>query len=140
MRSYGRLLIAIAGLALLGGCGGTWVEDAGNFKRIFGFDMPTDVQVLHSYYWKSSHWSTEYRYYIAMRSSSKFTAGLTSAKLMTPAVPEESALEACGGSPPQWFVSKPPSRYEMWVPKNSAAYRVFRDKDDSTIYVCDEQL
>ena len=124
----------------MGGCGGTWVDDEGNFKRVFGFDKPNDVQVLHSYYWKSPHWSTEYQYYIALRTSASFANGLTATQLVSPAIPDANALEQCGGNPPQWFVSKPFSHYEMWIPKNSYRYRVFRDKDDNTIYACDEQL
>lgn len=123
-----------------GGCGGTWVDDQGNFKRIFGFDKPGDVQIQHSYYWKSPHWSTEYRYYIALRGSAKFANELTAAQLMNPANPDSGAPGVCGGNPPRWFLPKPFIRYKMWMPKNSGKYRVFQDKDDGTIYVCDEQL
>jgi hypothetical protein len=122
------------------GCGGTWVDDEGNFNRVFGFDKPNEVQVLHSYYWKSPHWSTEYQYYIALRASTKFASGLTAAQLMSPATPNSDMREQCGSNPPQWFVSKPPSHYQMWIPKNSDQYRVFQDKDDGIIYVCDERL
>jgi len=47
-------------LVILAGCGATWVDDAGNFKRVFGFSQPGDVKVIHSYYWKSPHWTVEY--------------------------------------------------------------------------------
>ena len=140
MTKIGRVLIAVVFMLPLGGCGGTWIDDKGNFKRIFGFDKPNDVQVVHSYYWKSPHWSTEYQYYIALHTSTRFASGLTAAQLMSPAVPDKDALAQCGSSLPPWFVSKPLSHYEMWVPKNTFQYRVFQDKDDSTIYVCDEQL
>jgi hypothetical protein len=133
------VVLLIVGL-ILGGCGGTWVDDQDNFKRIFGFDKPFDVEVRHSYYWKSPHWSTEYRYYIALRGSIKFASGLTTPQVMIPAVPDTSALAVCGSDPPRWFLSKPLSHYAMWTPKNSGKYRVFRDEDDGTLYVCDEQL
>lgn len=144
MRRTGQVLavavvLLIVGL-ILGGCGGTWVDDQDNFKRIFGFDKPFDVEVRHSYYWKSPHWSTEYRYYIALRGSIKFASGLTTPQVMIPAVPDTSALAVCGSDPPRWFLSKPLSHYAMWTPKNSGKYRVFRDEDDGTLYVCDEQL
>jgi hypothetical protein len=140
MTKIGQVLIAVVFMLPLSGCGGTWVDDESNFKRIFGFDKPNDVQILHSYYWKSPHWSTEYQYYIALRSSNSFTSGLTAAQLMSPAVPDKDALARCGGNLPPWFVSKPLSHYQMWIAKSSARYRVFRDQDDNTLYVCDELL
>ncbi len=140
MRKIWQVFVITAALLLIGGCGGTWVNDESNFKRIFGFDKPEDVQVQHSYYWKSAHWSSEFRYYIALRGSTRFANGLTAAQVMNPAIPDTGALEGCGDNPPQWFVSKPLSHYEMWTPKNLSRFRVFRDKDDGTIYVCDEQL
>jgi len=132
-------LIAVA-LLIVGGCGGTWVDDAGNFNRVFGFDKPSDVQVLHSYYWKSPHWTTEYRYFIAVRGPAKFANGLTAPQFWDPATPDKRSLETCGGDPPAWFMSKPLDRYKMWMPKDSKTYRVFQDKDDLTFYACDEQL
>ena len=127
-------------LLVLIGCGGTWVDDQRNFERIFGFSQPPDVRVDHSYYWKSGHWSTEYRYFIALQSSAKFTSGLTSPDLMTAAVPDAAAADACGGQRPAWFLPKPATSYEMWVSKRGTGYRVFRDKESGALYVCDQRL
>jgi hypothetical protein len=134
------LLFCTFTVLLLPACGGTWIDDEQNFERVFGFDKPQDVQVLQSYYWKSSHWSTEYRYYISIRSSSEFAKGLTTAESVRPSVVEESALDSCFGNRPSWFAPKPLNRYEMWVSKVSHSYRVLRDKDEGILYVCDEQL
>jgi hypothetical protein len=137
-----RLLIwsVILLVLVLNGCGGTWVDDSRNFERVFGFSKPHDVDVIHSYYWKSPHWSTEYRYFIALQPSSKFTSGLTTPELMTSAIPDATAIDACGDKRPQWFLPKPLMSYEMWVSRRGAAYRVFRDKADGTLFVCDERL
>jgi hypothetical protein len=133
------LVTAVAVLLILTGCGGTWVDDDRNFQRVFGFDKPNDVQVLHSFYWKSAHWSTEYRYYISLRASSQFASSLTDARLMRPAAPE-FAPDSCGSDRPDWFAPKSMTKYEMWVSKENLSYYVFRDKDDGVIYACDEQL
>ena len=125
---------------ILNGCGGTWVDDSRNFERVFGFSKPPDVQIIHSYYWKSSHWSTEYRYFIALQPSSKFRSGLTSPELMTVAIPDASAVDVCGDKRPQWFLPKPLTSYEMWVSRTGAAHRVFHNKADGTLFVCDERL
>jgi hypothetical protein len=133
------LLVSSLALLILAGCGGTWVDDDRNFKRIFDFDKPPDVIVVHSYYWKSTHWSTEYRYFIALRAPLKFVDGLTDAKLMTPRTPDEAMVASCGDKPP-WFVAEPLTNYQAWVPKSQNRYRVFHNKADGTLYVCDQQL
>jgi hypothetical protein len=124
----------------LASCGGTWVDDAGNFKRVFGFAQPKDVRVLHSDYWRSLHWTVEYRYFIALQPSQKFTAGLTDPQLMTAVAPDEKLLNSCGAKRPRWFLPKPLVNYEAWLPKAAAGYRVFRDRADDTLFVCDERL
>jgi len=127
-------------LLLNASCGGTWTDNEDNFKRVFGFARPNEVQVLHSYYWKSAHWSTEYRYYIELKAPNKFVDGLTSSTLMTRATASATDSGVCGGERPKWFLAKSPERYEMWQPKSSAKYRVYRDKEDGELYVCDERL
>jgi len=110
------LVLSVVLLVLvLNGCGGTWMDDSRNFERVFGFGKPPDVHVIHSYYWKSSHWSREYRYFIVLQPSSKFTSSLTSPELMTQAMPDATAIDACGDKRPQWFLPKPLTSYEMWV-------------------------
>ena len=127
-------------LLVLAGCGGTWVDDEGNFARVFGFSRPQDVEVVHSVYWKSAHWSSEYYYFIALRASPKFLAGLTSAESVTPVASEKTAADACGEKPPEWFMPKSVNSYEAWVPKAGTGYRVFRDRTDGTLFLCDERL
>lgn len=126
-------------LLLLPSCGGTWIDDDGNFSRVFGFSKPQDVQVLHSYYWKSPHWTVEYSYFISLEASPKFVTGLTSPELMTSVPPDAKVLNSCGDKPPHWFLPKSPTDYEVWIPKAAAGYRVFRDKADGTLFLCDER-
>ncbi len=125
----------------LAGCGGTWDDDRGNFKRVFGFDRPADVQVLHSFYWKSPHWTTEYRYFIALHAPATFIRNLTDPLLMQPGTLTGDAATACGSNPPSWFLPPPMTRYRMWVShKEEDTYRVFLDPSTNTVYACDQRL
>jgi len=135
-----QLLLLALLLLVLPSCGGTWVDDDGNFKRVFGFSKPPDVNVLHSYYWKSAHWSAEYRYFILLKASPKFSAGLTSSELMIPVVPGATVSNLCEQERPQWFLPKSLADYEMWAPRAATGYHVFRDKVDGTLFLCDERL
>ncbi len=133
-------ILPLALLLVLPSCGGTWIDDDGNFRRVFGVSKPQDVDVLHSYYWKSPHWTTEYSYFISLRASPKFVTGLTSAEPMTSVPPDARVLSSCGDKPPQWFLPKSLTDYEVWIPKAAVGYRVFRDKADGTLFLCDERL
>ena len=136
-----RQILPLALLLLISlSCGGTWIDDDGNFSRVFGFSKPQDVEVLHSYYWKSPHWNVEYRYFISLKASSKFAAGLTSAESTISVAADEQVLNSCGDKRPSWFLPKSPTSYEVWVPKGALGYRVFRDKDEGTLFLCDERL
>jgi hypothetical protein len=42
---------------------GTWEDDPKNWFRAFNEQTPPDVQVLHSKYWKSDHFTYEYIYF-----------------------------------------------------------------------------
>jgi len=126
--------------AVLAGCGGTWTNDSGNFERVFGFSKPKDVQVLHSYYWKSPHWTTEYTYFIELSASQGFTNGLTSMMLPAPIALDGGESNSCGSPRPRWFLPKPLTSYETWMPKAAEGYRVYRDKDEGTLFLCGERL
>jgi hypothetical protein len=101
-----RFLALALLLSVLVSCGGTWVDDDGNFSRVFGFSKPHDVDVLHSYYWKSPHWTVEYRYFISLKASPKFATRLTSGELMIPVAPDGTVLNSCGDRRQQWFLPK----------------------------------
>ena len=133
-------IFALCAVLALAGCGGTWIDDPGNFKRVFDFEKPPEVMVIHSYYWKSPHWTVEYRYYIALKGPRKFGDGLTDPSLMTPTIADESKVDSCGDQKPEWFLPKPLSQYDAWIPKTDDRYRVFRDKGDGTVFVCDQRL
>ena len=138
-----RVAGATIALAVLCGCGGIWVDDPRNFQRVFGFSSkkPAGVQILHSFYSKSPHWTTEYQYFLTLRESGSIRSYHDRQGVGVSGCPSRKALEDCGANgAPSWFLPKPLDRYEMWMPANSDNYRLLRDKDDSTLYMCDLQL
>jgi hypothetical protein len=65
---------------------------------------------------------------------------LTSSELMTVVVPNSAVLDICGGEHPRWFLPKPLGNYDVWVPKAAEGYRVFRDRADGALFLCDQRL
>ena len=138
MRRNGACFLPVLAMLLMAGCGSTWVDDAANFKRIYGFDKPNGVQVMPSYYWKAPKWrGTNYRYYIAQRGPVGFATDTAMGSAMMKREPSNSSARlGCGAAPPDWFVPKAPEQYDMWVSIFSPGIRVFKDKDDNTIFSC----
>jgi len=38
------------------------------------------------------------------------------------------------------FLPKPLGNYDAWIPKEAAGYRVFRDKADGALFLCNRRL
>ncbi len=57
-----RRLIAILAAIFLTGCheSGTWKDDKRNWQRIFRVAKPDDITVVHSWFWRSPHFTYEY--------------------------------------------------------------------------------
>jgi len=62
MRSAYSIIITAMVLVLVG-CGGTYVDDKRNFERAFQTKCPTDIEVVHSAYSKTPHFTEEHEYY-----------------------------------------------------------------------------
>jgi hypothetical protein len=132
---HALLAFAVFSMFLTLGCGKTWVDDDKNFERSFGFEKPPSIQVVHSYYRENINvLGTKHKsYFIAFRSlDGKFDPS----KMEMNEEPGTRSRFGCAPNPPSWFVPKSPDRYQMWVSKDWAGVRAFRDKDDGTIYQC----
>ncbi len=101
---------------------------------------PTALKYSIACYWKSPHWTVEYNYFIALQPSQNFMVGLTAPQIVTAAASDERLLDSCGDKRPPWFAPKPISNYEAWLSKAGGGYRILRDKDDGTLFLCDERL
>jgi hypothetical protein len=133
-------IVAIASLALmLAGCGGTYVDDKHNFERALNFQRPKDVQVVHSIYWQSAHFTDEHCYYLEVEPSEDSTIlkMLTTVRDVAPVaegqreIPPRLAIER-----PKWFAPAPRSAYEIWASTNQfTTFGVLRDKKDGRIFV-----
>lgn len=132
------ILIALLALTLVG-CGGTYVDDKHNFERALKLQRPKDVQVLHSIYWQSPHFTDEHCFFLELQP----TEGSTLLKTLTtapdvalvtdeaPEIPPRLVVER-----PKWFAPSLRSAYELWASTNQfSTFGVLRDKKDGRIFV-----
>jgi hypothetical protein len=131
--------ITFAPLALiLVGCGGTYVDDKHNFERALNFKCPKDVQVGHSIYYQSPHFTEEHCYYLELipASNSTFLATFTTAPGIVLVTNKSQDIPTIGLERPKWFAPKPRESYEIWVFTNEfVPFGILHDKLDNRVFV-----
>jgi len=141
-----RLVWLITGCTLLSACheSGTWQDDARNWKRIFREDKPADIQVVHSWFWRSPHFTYEYEYFIQVRKNEDFKKRLFGHNNLRQLTEPEALADAFSFSQhrPDWFVPKPKTSYDTWVyaEEPRGEFRTFLDLETGDIYLTDSQL
>lgn len=54
-------------------CGsGTFINDPETWNKVFGEDIPKEIEVVNSRFWKSAHWSYEFELFAKIKSDKKF--------------------------------------------------------------------
>ena len=136
----------IAGLlvALAGGCGraGTWSDDPGNWARIFRGPKPAGVEVIHSWVWRSPHFTMEFEYFAAVASNETFWADLNrdgALELVPDSVAREASTNGFLHARPDWFAPGPLADYEVrqFSAEPRQNFRVFRHRTTGVVYLHD---
>ena len=134
--------IALAFTALLAtSChrSGTWKDDPKNWERALGERTPTNITVIHSWHWRSAHWTHESAYCFEVRGAVRGTllSDTNLVRLETTNTNIEFVAER-----PSWFAPKPMDAYEIWGYTNDppSKFRLLIDKTDETAFFTDFQL
>jgi hypothetical protein len=143
-----RCTAVLAMASVLTACGylksGRWEDDPGNWSRAFGGAKPANVDVVHSYCWRSPHFTYEGGYFFALRDRGGFRAELFSRNKLTVVAPgqESASRVALFGNVPKWFAPKAADRYEVWrfAEEPRGNFVIFIDTDDGMLYLADYQV
>ena len=136
------MLLTVLGLT---GChrSGTWVDDPKNFQRAWGQPVPSDVQIQHSWYWRSAHFTREEAYYFQFARHDELMRGfIAENKLRLVANPTSVNLSdySCFSRPP-WFAPKPLAAYNVWVtPADASSALLLEDRTTHEFFVSACQL
>ena len=128
---------------MLVGCGGTYVDDKHNFERAFKYQKPKDVQMIHSIYWQSPHFTDEHCYFLELQPSegSTILKTLTTVPDVVPVTDDQSELPKLALERPQWFAPSPRVSYQVWASTNRFwDFGVLRDKKDGRLFVYGQRL
>jgi hypothetical protein len=140
-------ILSVLIAAFAGGCGyvksGTWADSPKNWKRAFRSTKPPDVVVVHSYYWRSPHWSYEIEYFFQIKSNAALQHQLLTANdLLRVDTNNAEQYPLRSSKKPEWFIPKSTDSYECWVYRtdSNSNFRVFIDKTTRDLFLTDEQL
>ncbi len=140
MRSIFTLILVLAV-----GCGyvksGTWTDSPKNWNRAFRSTKPPDVVVVHSYYWRSPHWSYEFEYFFHIKSNDALKHQLLTANELVQVYTNNAEQYGphCFNEKPAWFIPKPADTYEHWAYRtdSNSNFRVFIDKENGDLFLTD---
>jgi hypothetical protein len=116
---------------------GTWEEDPNNWKRAWGYSKPSDIEMIHSWYWRSPHFTREESYFFQFRWHEKLFQTFMEMKNLRRVHGKESWPQYCFDKP-QWFTPGLPQAYEMWTCEPPANCWLFRNREtkEMFIYAC----
>lgn len=141
-------LFIITASLCLSGCGllvsGTWEDDPGNWLRAFQTTMPDNVVVIHSYYWRSTHWSYEFQYFFALEPNAELTEQIISQNRLVKLDDSDAAwaLHDRLNEQPAWFAPKAPDAYTIWTDTDQTVshFKLIIDKATGVLFLTDYRL
>ena len=146
MRKAILLLTVMLLLLNVSGCGyfssGTWTDDPDNWERAFQLQKPEDVVVVHSQYWRSPHFTYEYRYFFEIAANEELEQQLfTENDLILWDNVESWDVADVFYEAPDWFVTKSLENYEVYQYQDEVNCNllVFVERESRTIYLADYQ-
>jgi len=139
MRRAGLGLLLVI-CAAVGACGyfrsGTWTDDPDNFARAWGYSKPNDVTMIHSWYWRSAHFTREESYFFQFRWHEELFTQLVEANRLQAVNPVRGAKterQFCFQRP-AWFAPDPDDAYEIWRCGDGVNCWLFRARRSNDLY------
>jgi hypothetical protein len=145
MRPVPNLILLCLAAAVFCGCheSGKWEDDARNWKRAMGYAKPKDIEVVHSLYWRSPHFTREDGWTFQIKAPASFSKEwLAHYKVKHPDADKLATLEQLKRERPTWFLPKPIAEYEIWVladdqPEPRGNFWMFIDRSTEEFFVTD---
>jgi hypothetical protein len=130
------------------GCGyvkaGTWEDDPGNWNRALQSTKPPNVEVIHSRYWRSPHWSYEFEYFFEIGPNAKLKEQLFGKNKLQQVTGDEAMKikKNTFGNLPKWFAPNDVTEYEVWVFEGepNSNFKVLIDKKSGVTFLNDYRV
>ena len=113
---------------------GTWEDDSNNWIRTFGTLQPSSIEVIHSKYWRSAHWTKEFEYFFEL----KFSKEELDSFLAELKEDSEKSVTSFTGKP-EWFLKGEGSDYRAFSLGGSYV-RIFVNTKTGHLFIWDSQV
>lgn len=114
-------------------CGsGTFENDPESWNKIFGEDIPKEIEVLNSKFWKSTHWTFEFEFYCKLKADKKFIKEYFIDNYNLKKKEVFSSLNMV--EIPSWFSIENFDDYEVWT-GNNFNMKLYIHKNNNIIYL-----
>jgi hypothetical protein len=120
---------------------GNWEDDPKNWRRAFNEDQPAEIKVIHSKYWRSSHFTVEFIYYFEVEATPEWRDAFLKKhglNLVPPSTARSFRMNNGSDDIPKWFAPDPVELYDVW--DNSGYGSVWINKTNGHIHFYDAQL
>ncbi len=121
-------------------CGGTWENDDSSWEKTFGEEKPEDIELINSYFWKSSHWTYEYEVCMEIKYNQKWLLKMIDEYDMEATT--IFSLDQIGfvNGKPSWFAPKTDEDYVLLESNKLSEAKILIDKKTSILYFTFKQL
>lgn len=121
---------------------GEWRDDPLDWQRAFGEKKPADVEVRHSWFWRSAHWSYEFRYAFEVAPNAQLRDRLVRERSLRSLEPNELGTLHPPGVDEAWFAPGDAADYAVWWPRDGirSEFVLLEHRPTGTLYVADQEL
>jgi|SRR5579871_83061 len=133
------LLFLIISLCFSSCSSGTWEDDKDNWERAFKAKPSKEIKIIHSWYWRSPHFTYEGEYFFEIEYSERIAEEFHNASDLVKVDPTEYQSIHFFNDKPKWFVPNDFSYYEIWKSKLYPTYYLFTDKKNKKFFFTEYQ-
>ena len=119
---------------------GTWQDDNENWNRVYHYDLPDSVEIIHSFYWRSAHWTLEQEYFFQLKYDEEIINSFLSKGGMKLHEDNIEPLLRYFNDKPSWFAPLDNDRYDIFIEEGLGNFKLFVDKDKNYIFWSDYQI
>jgi len=120
---------------------GTWEDEDKNWERAYNQKLPKTINLVHSWYWRSPHWSLEQAFFFEIEFNEDVkNQFLKYSDIVSIDSSGYSKLMIFNGKP-AWFIPKSFQHYNIWKSNiEFDKFILFIDKKTKHIYWTEYQL
>ena len=126
------------------GCGytsaGTWEDDDDNWERAFNQNLPKEIILVHSWYWRSPHFTLEQEFFFELEPNEKIMESFLGKGDLQ--IIDSNSYHKINhfNEKPKWFTPKNYQSYDIWISNDYDNFFLFKEKESKHIFWSDSQI